>query len=102
MHTPDHDASLPLDAAMRVDAVCLAFEASWRAGASPRPEDFLTAPDGPERTALLLELLRLDLHDRGSRYEAPNLAEYLKRFPRDEAAVRAAFQGFKEKQPAAQ
>jgi hypothetical protein len=45
-----------LSADRRVDAVCQRFEAAWKAGGQPRPEDFLAGWDGPERAALLREL----------------------------------------------
>ena len=39
-------ASLPLSVELRVDAACRRFEAAWREGRRPRPEDFLGAAEG--------------------------------------------------------
>src|SRR5262245_44112892 len=43
--------------AQRIDRICDAFEAAWRAGKPVRPEDFLGDSDGAEREALLAELV---------------------------------------------
>ena len=45
------DTSLPLSLEQRVDEVCLRYEAAWKAGGRPRPEDFLEGIAGPERSA---------------------------------------------------
>jgi tetratricopeptide (TPR) repeat protein len=60
------------------------FEAAWRAGQTPRLEAFLgeaDEADGPERAALLHELLRVELDYRLARGERPNAGDYEKRFP---------------------
>jgi tetratricopeptide (TPR) repeat protein len=72
---------LSLCAALRVDAVCRRFEASWRAGAQPRLEDYLAQAEGPEQQALLGELLRLELDYRIRSGQVPTLDEYQSRFP---------------------
>jgi len=78
----------PSDADLRVNATCERFESAWRGGQGPRIEDYAGAVD-PDRPALLTELLELELlRARGDR---PQPQEYLARFPRDDAAVCAAF-----------
>ncbi|HUQ71886.1 MAG TPA: serine/threonine-protein kinase, partial [Planctomycetaceae bacterium] len=56
--------SLPSAAVERIDEVCDRFEAAWKAGQTPRMEDFLEATTGPEREMLLRELQRVDAHYR--------------------------------------
>jgi formylglycine-generating enzyme required for sulfatase activity/serine/threonine protein kinase len=51
---------LPPELGRRIDEVCNRFEAAWRAGPPPRLEDFLADWQGPERLALLRELVLLD------------------------------------------
>jgi serine/threonine-protein kinase len=55
---PEDGKQVPL--ALRIDAACNRFEAAWRAGPPPRVEDFLEGWEGPERAALLRELVLLD------------------------------------------
>jgi WD40 repeat protein len=73
--------SLSLSAEFRVDAACRRFEAAWKAGQSPRPEDFLGDFSGAARFALLHELIRIDLYRRGACGAALVAGEYLERFP---------------------
>ena len=68
-------------AALRIDEACNRFEAAWKAGAAPRIEDCLDDWAEPERSALLRELIYLDLHYRRSRGEACRIEDYLDRFP---------------------
>jgi hypothetical protein len=58
--------SLPASVQLRLEEVCARFEAAWQSAgpAAPRVEEYLGAAAGPERTALLRELLRLDVHYR--------------------------------------
>jgi hypothetical protein len=67
------------------------FASAWRAGQRPRLEDCLGAVSEPERTALLCELLRIELTYRRQRGEAPTAAEYQQRFPEQTDAVAAVF-----------
>jgi hypothetical protein len=55
---------LPLSVARRINAVCNRFELAWQAGPRPRLEDFLGELAEPERSALLRELLVLDIDYR--------------------------------------
>src|SRR5262245_34319650 len=77
------EESLPLSLELRIDAVCRAFEAAWKAtadgGTEPRIEDHLAAAEEPERWPLLHELLKLELHYR--RGEPPSADEFRRRFP---------------------
>src|SRR5205823_1723586 len=58
------DDSVPLAVQRRVEAACRRFEAAWQSGERPRLEDYLAETAGPEQAALLVELLRLDVHYR--------------------------------------
>jgi serine/threonine protein kinase/O-acetyl-ADP-ribose deacetylase (regulator of RNase III) len=68
------------EAARHVDKVCDRFEAAWLAGQRPRIEDYLDTVSGPERSALLRELLQLDLHYRCCGGENPTAEEYVALF----------------------
>ncbi|MBN9119807.1 MAG: protein kinase [Planctomycetes bacterium] len=80
--------TLPVGAKRRVDAACLAFE---RAGRGARIEDYLSHVDPEHRSALLTELLALELEWRRDAGESPAPSEYLARFPDRPGAVQAAF-----------
>src|SRR5262249_14650904 len=64
-----------------VDQVCNRFEEAWKAGGSPKIEDYLPAADTPECAALLVELIALAIFYRRQRGEQPSVAEYRTRFP---------------------
>jgi WD40 repeat protein len=64
-----------------VDQVCNRFEAAWKAGGRPRIEAFLGDTPGPERAALLGELVPLDVYYRRARGEDCRPEEYRDRFP---------------------
>jgi WD40 repeat protein/tRNA A-37 threonylcarbamoyl transferase component Bud32 len=87
--------SLPVALQLRIEEVCSRFEAAWQAADSaataPRVEEHLSAADGPERAALLRELLRLDVHYRRRHGESPGADDYTARCPSDAPAVRALF-----------
>jgi WD40 repeat protein len=70
-----------LELARRVDQVCTAFEAAWKAGQRPRLEDFLPAGSDAERAAVLRELVPLDAEYRRRAGEQPQAEEYQRRFP---------------------
>jgi WD40 repeat protein len=73
--------SLPLTMAQRVDAACNRFERAWKAGHRPVIEDCLTEMPEPERSALLRELIPLDIEYRRLAGEDPQPEEYRARFP---------------------
>jgi hypothetical protein len=102
------EARLGLSLAQVVDPVCDQFEAAWKAwhafaappgsggplgsggprkhgtqDTCPRPrlEDFLGAATGPERAALLRELVLLEIYYRRRCGESPTADDYRARFP---------------------
>jgi WD40 repeat protein/tRNA A-37 threonylcarbamoyl transferase component Bud32 len=80
------EPSLPESAALsptlarRIDQVCNHFEHAWRSSPPPRIEDFLSDATEPERSALLRELILLDVDYRRRRGEVPRTEDYA-RFP---------------------
>src|SRR5262245_45966238 len=76
---PPGKDDLPLALARHVDRVCDRFEsawAAWRSGRRPSVADFLGEARGPERSALLRELVLLDVHYRLAGGEAWRPEEY--------------------------
>ena len=71
---PVDPGSLPPTVVDRIDRVCDRFEAAWRAGRRPRIEDYLGEAAGPERSALLRELLLAELECRRRRRRAAGSA----------------------------
>jgi WD40 repeat protein len=63
----------------RLEAVLQRFEDAWRGGGRPAPEDYLPA-DGPERRALLVELVHADLHYRLQAGEPARVESYLRQY----------------------
>jgi WD40 repeat protein/tRNA A-37 threonylcarbamoyl transferase component Bud32 len=86
------DRLLSLDERLRLDQVCLAFEAAWKSAAEPRVEQYLADVAEPERSALLRELLLLDVDYRHRRGEGPTPEEYRDRFPQDAAIIEEIFE----------
>src|SRR5262249_50800441 len=74
-------ATLPPDAAQRIDQACDRFEAGWAAGQRPRVEDYLETVPPPERALLLRELILVEVHYRRLAGESSVPEEYLDRFP---------------------
>jgi serine/threonine-protein kinase len=64
--------------ARRVDRACDRFEAAWRH--RPRIEDYLADCPEPERSALLRELIDLEIELRRAQGEIPRVGEYAERF----------------------
>jgi WD40 repeat protein/tRNA A-37 threonylcarbamoyl transferase component Bud32 len=79
--SPQREGFLPLSQAQRINAVCGRFERAWRTGPRPNIEDYLSNTPEPERTALLRELIALDMAYRRMAGEQPQAAEYHARFP---------------------
>jgi pSer/pThr/pTyr-binding forkhead associated (FHA) protein len=78
-------------AALReIDAVCDQFEAEWRAGRTPRIEDYVAGKTGESRDQLLAALLRLEYELAGARGAVPPLRQYMARFPNDWRIVQRA------------
>src|SRR5262245_5082718 len=57
-----------------------AFEEAWRRGQTPDISDYLRA-EGPERRALLLELIHVDLEFRLKAGELTRVEVYLRDYP---------------------
>jgi eukaryotic-like serine/threonine-protein kinase len=73
-----HDSQLSAD--RRFDKVCTRFETAWRGGQRPRIEDYLADSADAEYTALLWELILLDVYHRRLRGEVPHADDYTSRF----------------------
>ncbi len=65
----------------RLDDICDAFESAWVSGDTPVVERFLGDIEEPDRTELLSELIRVDVHYRRQGGETPTPADYAHRFP---------------------
>jgi serine/threonine-protein kinase len=72
--------ALPSEVRDRLERVLERFEDDWRAGRQPVLEEYLEG-SGPERQALLIELVHADLHYRLGRGEAIRVESYLQRYP---------------------
>ncbi len=90
-HHPD-DESLSISDLARIDRVCVAFEESCKTGQPATIERLLVEVPEPVRSALLRELLLLELDYRCRRDEGPVESEYVARFPAHEAVVGDVFQ----------
>ena len=77
----DDPSAPPLALARQVDAVCARFEAVWQSGGRPRLEDYLAGATEPERTALLHDLIPLEVEYRYRGGEGPWAEAYLDQFP---------------------
>jgi WD40 repeat protein/tRNA A-37 threonylcarbamoyl transferase component Bud32 len=73
--------ALPETLGRRVDRACNHFEAAWNGEAQPRAEDFLGDEPEPGRSALLRELVLLEMYYRRARGEDCRSEEYQARFP---------------------
>ncbi len=82
---------LSLEQKLHIDRVCLAFEAAWKSSGEPPIEEHLAGVAEPERSALLRELLLLDVDYRRRRGEAPAPGIYCRRFPADGAVIDEVF-----------
>jgi WD40 repeat protein/serine/threonine protein kinase len=89
--------SLPLSVELRIEAVCIRFEAAWQAvkhgDAPPAIEAYLDTAAEPERAALLRELLALELDYRRRRGERPTPDEYRPRFRDHGPLIDTLFEG---------
>jgi serine/threonine-protein kinase len=72
---------LALSVRRRVDAACDRFEVAWRAGPGHRAEEFLGDLPGPERLALLRELIPLEVYYRRQWGQECRPEDYTARFP---------------------
>ena len=103
MSSPDPPANqeLSLPSWEWVDAVCSRFEQDLQKAATPaeRPciEDFLADVTPSDRSALLRELLILELEYFGDDSQESLRASYQTRFPEDHVVVEAAFEWHAQK-----
>ncbi len=89
--SPRDDASQSPTEAGRIDTVSDRFEEAWQAGRRPRIEDGLAELPAASHSALLRELLIIEVAYRRRGGERPEPGEYGERFPGQEAAIAAAF-----------
>ena len=80
-----------LERARRVNKTCEEFESCWHGGKRRPIEELIEAADPLDRTALLEELVILELELRRDGGERPTLDEYRSRFPHGEGRIEAAF-----------
>ncbi|WP_165222265.1 protein kinase domain-containing protein [Aquisphaera insulae] len=71
---------LPLTLLQKIDEVCDSFEDAWRAGESPRIEDYLSRSTILARTALFRELLAREIELRRLSGQCPEAEDYEVRF----------------------
>jgi hypothetical protein len=83
--------SLPLEAALRIDQLCDAFESALAEGREPRIEDLVAGLLEPAYGVLLRNLVALDVAYRQERGETPSPEEYGERFPERTELIRGAF-----------
>ncbi len=82
---------LPVASLEQIDSLCNEFENAWQLGQPPSIESVVERIESPaERTALLGELLALDIDYRRKRGESPVLNDYLDRFPEQESLIERA------------
>jgi serine/threonine-protein kinase len=87
----DDPAVLSLAIQKAVNAACEEFEAAWNAN-DPRPIEYvLVGWTGHERSALLAELIALEIELRCRRQETPCLSEYSERFESDRSLIERVF-----------
>ncbi len=79
-----------------VDRLCDAFESAWQAGDRPSIESSLEKAPKSYRSALLWELLLLELTYREKLGEIPQASDYRDRFSEDQMLVDRAFAEFDE------
>ena len=82
---------LPVASLEQIDSLCNEFENAWQLGKPPTIESVLKPIEAPaERTALLGELLALEIDYRRKLGESPVLNDYLVRFPEHEIVIERA------------
>src|SRR5262245_29859447 len=85
-------SSVSLSAARRIDEVCDRFEGAWQTDPRPRIEQFLGDAPEPERSAILRELLKLELELRRKSGEGHTQEEYESRFAGQMELIRSVFE----------
>jgi serine/threonine protein kinase len=77
--------------ALRLDSICVGFEAIWKSGGRPKIEDFLKDVPEADRASTFRELLILELQWRKLKNERPTRDEYIARFSEHAGHVDDAF-----------
>ncbi len=77
--------------AAEIDAACDRFEAAWKAGRSPRLEDYLANASASQQGEVLLALLGIELELLARQRISPHPQTYLDRFPNFASAIHEAF-----------
>ncbi len=83
--------------AAKYDSLCDQFESEWLAGRRPLIEDYLARVESPSRSALLVELLQIELWWRREEMPRPGAAIYRERFPSFPDAVESAWVAFQSR-----
>ena len=91
--TPNADNPQGLPAALleQVDQLCLEFEKHWQACSSADIGEFLERAEPEARTALLRELLLLDIDYRSKSSQSPTAEDYHEQFPDASVVIRSVF-----------
>jgi serine/threonine-protein kinase len=76
----------------RIDLLCDQFESAWRSGGRPELDSFAEDTSVKDRSALIVELVAVDLEYRRRAGERPGLAEYADRFPEAAAELARLFE----------
>ena len=74
-----------------IDRVCDRFEAVWQGDGQPQIEEYIADSAEPKYSALLHELVRIDVPYRRQHGESPSQEEYERRFPKHTAVIGCAF-----------
>ena len=80
----------PLAANERIDEICIRYEDSWMQGERPQLESYLDEVEAENQSALVYELLRIDLAC-GPRRELLTEEAYLSRLPDFRPVIEAVF-----------
>src|SRR5262249_47048166 len=79
--SPPDSESLSLEIVEQVDENCDRYEDVWQQGQRPQVEDYLGPLAGPGRSALLRELIKLDIEYRRRAGEHATPEDYRRLFP---------------------
>src|SRR5262245_43293425 len=69
------------DLADTVTPILNRFESAWQRGEAPDPAEFVPPGDHPQRRAILLELVHMDLEFRLKAGQTARVEDYLCRYP---------------------
>src|SRR5262245_39117322 len=78
---PAHLLTLASPSRSRCEGFIKLFEESWRLGDSPAIARYLGSETAPNRRALLIELIHIDMEFRLKRGESARVEAYLAEFP---------------------